>query len=879
MLQKKCTQRDTRFAMRPLSRVVAQLFAVGLATSTVVGCNSDNDDIQLSQSDNANSVVSQLVEEMSLEEKVAMLHGTSDPLAGAGAIVGNDRLAIPTLLLTDGPAGARNANYLATAMPAPVALAASFDKELAGQFGTVIGKEARAQQQDVLLSPMTNIVRVPQAGRNFETLGEDPVLAGDLVAAEIEGVQGAGLMATVKHYVANNQETNRGGIDTIISERALREIYLPAFKKAVDAGVASFMCSYNRINIDGENSQPACANEETLNGILKGEWGFDGFVMTDWGAIRNGAREGDVSPAVITKGLDLEMPRANMLGDTLIEAVQAGDIDESYVDGAVSRILTQMERFGLLDNSAPARGSIEALADEHAEIAKQAALKGAVLLRNENSALPLDSNDLANLLVVGPTGAVLNFGGGGSSRVKALSKTSPLAALEELAGDGANISYLPGIDLDGVVVPTSALTDGSGNAGLARVDAGGTTQLDEQINFVGDDELPAGSSFTWTGELTAPETGEYDIKLQVQNAAATLSVNDGALVSLNTSSPFDSQNSVITTRDGLENSSTRVTLTAGETYTVTVTATAGSVGSFSSELADEDGPMQVRMAWETPSQRQANLEAAIAAAASASAVVVFGYNEGTEGQDRDSLALPYDQDELIGSLAKANGNTVVVLNTGDPVTMPWVDDTAAILETWYSGQEGGEATAELLLGEANPSGKLPVTFPRREDDLPAVNPENFPGVNGELYFDEGIYVGYRWYDSQNIEPLFPFGHGLSYTSFSYTDPTVTSSANGYSVTFTVTNTGPVDGTAVPQVYVGEPATPIVEVPEKVLVGFDRVALAAGESASVTVPFDSQALHYWSTTDDAWKWLPGQRPVYLGHSSRDYRFAGTITVAQ
>jgi len=883
MLRLDCPQNRRRFVMRPLSRFLSHTLALGLATTALVGCALNDDGNSFEKSD-----VAQLVEQMSLEEKVVMLHGASksfDDLGSVGAvggILGNERLGIPTLRLTDGPAGARNIHYRSTAMPAPVALASSFNTELAREYGRAIGKEARAQQQDVLLSPMTNIVRVPQAGRNFETLGEDPLLAGELVAAEIDGVQDAGLMATVKHYVVNNQETDRMTINTVVGERALREIYLPAFKRAVDKDVAAIMCAYNKVAINGENSDYACANSELLTGILREEWGFEGFVMTDWyaGIPDVFTPNPDPSPDAILAGLDVEMPGGQMLGDLLIQAVQAGDIDESYVDRSVSRILSQYHRFGLLDGSAPARGTIDELASAHAEIAKQAALDGAVLLRNQNGSLPLDAADLQNLLVVGPTGAVLNFGGGGSSRVKPLNTTSPLEALEALAGAQANINYLPGLDLDGVAVPASALADGSGHSGLIRTDGGGNTQVDERLNFVADDALPAGTRLTWSGVLTAPETGEYDIKIQAKNGIARLALgSEGAVASLDTGSFFSSNNSTIATRDGLENASVRVHLSAGEVYPLTVTADAGKVGMLSSELADADGPMQLRMAWETPSQREANFNEAVAAAGSARAVLVFGYNEGTEGLDRDSLTLPYEQDRLISALSEANTNTVVVLNTGDPVTMPWVDKTAAILQMWYPGQEGGYATAELLLGEATPGGKLPVTFPESEKDVPAIAPPNFPGVGGDLVFGEGIYVGYRWYDHQHIEPLFPFGHGLSYTTFSYSNPSITSTDTGYRVSFTVTNTGAVDGTDIPQVYLGAPAAPVVDVAEKALVGFDRVELAAGASQKVTVSIDEQMLKYWSVDDHGWKLLTGQRPVYIGHSSRDYSVAGAITVEQ
>lgn len=378
-----------------------------MATATITQAETISKDIQ------------SLIDKMTLEEKIQMLHGTDSVLAGAGAIEGNERLNIPSLMLTDGPAGARNTHYKATAMPAPISIASTFDPELAYQIGKAIGKEARSHGQDVLLSPMVNIIRTPHAGRNFETLGEDPLLAGDLVTEEIKGIQDAGLMATVKHFVVNNQETERMTINTVVDEQALREIYLPAFRRAVtEANVASIMGAYNKVAINAENSDYACAHYDLLTNILRNEWGFGGFVMTDWFAGIPGifTPEMKATPTHILAGLDVEMPAQFMFGELLLNAVKNGEIDESYVDRSVSRVLTQMSKFGLLDNTAPEREPIEKLAKAHAKLALQTAIEGAVLLKNRDNILPLNKDALESLLVIGPTGAVLNYGGGGSSR-------------------------------------------------------------------------------------------------------------------------------------------------------------------------------------------------------------------------------------------------------------------------------------------------------------------------------------------------------------------------------------------------------------------------------------------------------------------------------
>jgi beta-glucosidase len=857
-----------RFGLTIAKRVLVTIIA-----ATFTGCASYS-------YDQPSPRVADLIEKMTLEEKVQLLHGYADSRSGAGAIQGIERLNIPSMMLTDGPAGARNKQYLATAMPAPVALAATFNSQLAYQVGKAIGKEARAQGQDVLLAPMVNIARTPQAGRNFETLGEDPLLAGEMATEQIKGVQDAGLMATVKHYLVNNQETDRMTVNTVVDEQALHEIYLPAFKQAVtDGHVASIMCSYNKIAINDKQSEYACANYETLTEILRHDWGFDGFVMTDWFAGIPGVFTPDAkpSPNAIKAGLDVEMPGDDMFGQTLIDAVRSGDIAPKYVDHAAIRLLNQMDRFGLLDNRAPDRTPIALMAESHSAIAKQSALEGAVLLKNERRTLPLRADDLASLLVIGPTGGVLNYGGGGSSRVRPLTDLlSPIDAIKQIAGEEANITYLPGIDLDGVAIPETALQSGETN-GLSRVDDLGNQTVDGRVDFVADNTLPSGKTYRWQGTLTAPETGEYDLYIQLRNAGAKLSLDGGKSYILDTMSMFSAANSSVLTRDGLENSRVRISMSAGETKSIVLKAETGYSSVFSPFIDADDSPSQLRLAWQTPSERKAHFDQAIKAAPSATAVVIFAYNEGTEGVDRETLSLPQGQDQLIRQLAVINPNTTVVLNTGDSVTMPWVDEVPAILEMWYPGQEGATATAELLLGKANPSGRLPVTFPMAETDTYTYRARNFPGINSDLYYDEGIYVGYRWFDKHQIKPLFGFGHGLSYTKFDYSRAQVQPVDDGYRVTFTVTNTGIYAGTDVPQIYLGAPAEPSAPVAPKVLVGFKRLLVKSGDSEQVSIMITPDQLKHWNSDHHQWQTMAGHRTIYLGHSSQEVKPIAAIYI--
>ncbi|WP_378520779.1 beta-glucosidase family protein [Nonomuraea helvata] len=805
--------------------------------------------------------VDALLRQLTLEEKISLLHGARDPASKgqAGYLPGVPRLGIPEVRLADGPAGVR-VTASATALPAPVALAATFAPDLARRFGAVIGREGRALGMDVLLSPMTNIVRVPQAGRNFETLGEDPLLAAAMVAGEVRGIQGEGLIATAKHYAANNFEHARQSVDAQVDERTLREIYLPAFEAAVAAGVGSVMAAYNRVN-----GVYAAENAHLLTEILRDEWRFAGWVMSDWSATHSGV------PAV-TAGLDMEMPSGvNFAG--LAAAVTSGKLAGSAVDTAVRRVLVQLDRFGLLGGARP-RPALDPRAG--ARTAREIALAGAVLLRNERDLLPLDRADLAGLAVIGPTAAHPLAGGGGSARVIPAHAESPLDALRRQAGPGGRISWATGVDLEGVPVPASALSlrrtprDGTpqGSTPQGGTSQGGTSQAAAQIDHTGANALPPGTSWTWTGTLTAPETGDYDLRIQgaggVPAFNGSISLTVGGVRTGSVGALIGGNSSLIATSGGLTNAGGVVHLESGRPTPITITAT-GAPGT----------PLQVRLAWITPRRRQEALREAAALAAGARTALVFAFNEGTEGADRASLALAKGQDAVIEAVAAANARTAVVLNTGDPVLMPWLERVPSVLQMWYPGQEGADATATLLLGGADPGGKLPVTFPRRAEDAPTAPAERYPGEGGVAVYGEGVFVGYRHYDANHVEPLFPFGHGLSYTRFAYGGLSVRAAGGGLSVSFTVTNTGRREGTEVAQVYLGPPPRPPVPMPPRALAGFARVRLRPGERRRLTVTVSRRALQYWS--DGRWVLAGGRRTVHVGSSSRDLRLRQEVAV--
>ena len=783
-----------------------------------------------------------LVHQMTPQEKLSLVHGTRDPedLGEAGYWPGLPRLGIPPLRFADGPPGI-NVNRDSTAMPAPVGLAATFDAEAARLFGVVLGRDAASLRQNVVLGPHVNIVRDPLFRRNHTTLGEDPLLTAQLAAAEIRGIQSEGVMAQVKHLAGYN-----GSQNVTIDERTLHEIYLPAFEAAVLAGVASVMCAYNRFN-----GQWACENGELQNGILRGILGFNGFIASDWGAVH--------SPQAITRGLDLEMPGREIGGrrggpyftDPLKHAVESGAIPMEAVDRALARLLEQMIRFGMLDRQASHPRGIDVEADARA--VRGIAAGGAVLLKNDVHALPLRSEDLDSLVLIGPTAGQLATGflgerGYGFER----RLVSPLAALRA-AGPRANIPYSPAVDLTGTPIP-AALLSHDGSPGLVRRREGvddSRTRVDLSLDFDGPTALDAGSDFSWKGTLSIPADGDYTFLAQPALAGGSeggggISI-DGRLAARTGGPGFGGTgmiakkwSSILPTTDNRDNGrGATLHLTAGLHR---IELTANSTG---------EGRLRIRFSWITPEFRRAGIERAVAAARRARTAIVFAWSES------GSIDLPEAQDQLIAKVAAVAPRTIVVLNSGGPVLMPWKDRVASIVEMWYPGQEGGWATADVLLGRVNPAGRLPVTFPRRLEDTPP---------------PAALAVGYRWYDQEHLEPLFPFGHGLSYTTFEYSALRIVPAPSGLNVTLTVRNSGTRRGSEVVQVYLGPPDAAPVTFPPRSLAGFQRVELDAGATRTVTVAINQRALSFWDTSRHSWAMAKGVRTVYVGASSRDIRLS-------
>ncbi len=679
-----------------------------------------------------------VVKQMTLDEKIQLVHGSMamfgpkipGALGGDGFVPGIPRLGIPDLNLIGAGVGVTNlgkrAQGTATALPASLAETATWDTKLGYEFGAVIGRETRAQGFNVSLGGGNDIMREPRNGRNFEYHGEDPVLAGEIIGQELKAIQDQGVIADIKHYAVNCQETDRFGVSSNLDKRSLRELDLLAFEIGIrDSGVGTVMCAYNRVN--GEYS---CENDYLLNQVLKKDWGFKGWVMSDWGATHSTVK-------AATAGLDQEFYENKYFSVPLQKAVQNGEVPLSRLDDMVHRILRTMFAFGVIDHP-PVIKPIDAEAG--AAVAQRVEEQGAVLLKNAANLLPLKASSLHSVAVIGSHADAGVLSGGGSAQVEPM----------------------------------------GGNAVLPKEIPPG----------------PAGFLAVWVWDPSSPLRA---IRAKVPNA----------------------------------------------------------------KVDYDDG---------TDSAAAASL------ARGSDVAIVFVHQHTHEGADLPNLSLPDNQDDLVRQVAAANAHTVVVLENGDPVLMPWLDSVKSVLESWYPGQRGGEAIANILFGDVNPSGKLPISFPKSETDLPhltipAPPPSNQP-PNSELSptqafidanYTEGLKVGYRWYDAENKEPLFPFGFGLSYTTFSYSQLKV-ASGKSVEVSFTVKNDGSRAGAEVGQVYLGLPAG--AGEPPKRLVAWEKVQLAPGQSRTVTLSIEPQFMSVFNVEKDSWELLPGDYLVFVGGSSRD-----------
>jgi beta-glucosidase len=806
--------------------------------------------------------VEELLSKMTLREKISLLSAKDN-----WNTVPIDRLGIPSLTMTDGPHGVRSnqpeANRIvgpATSFPTGASMASSWNPELIQKVGAALGEETRAMGCHILLGPCVNIARTPLAGRNFESYSEDPYLAGRIGVAYVKGVQSQAIGTSVKHYACNNQEIERGRGSSNVDERTFREIYLAQFEAIVkEAHPWTVMCSYNRINGDY-----ASQNNHLLNEILKQEWDFEGVVISDWGANHTIVES-------VKGGLDIEMPGpAKYYGNLLVEAVRNWQIDETVIDASVRRILRMIIISGKMDDSTTLPpGSINT--PEHQALACVLAEESITLLKNKNKVLPLRPETIRSVAVIGPNAVDMPISGGGSAFLEPPYRINPLDGIISRLGEKVKLSYEKGCDnfVELPVIKSESLipSNGSGNglwgeyyenadfSGkpiLARTDA----KLDFWwFHFANRDVSPDEFSVRWSGKLTAPESGLYTIKLI--NTGIGRVYLDGKLILENSSQIFveDFTFSAI---------STQVDLDYRHPYDLRVEVIKPKETHF----------IHLRLL-SAPTPRpgaDARFERAVELARKSDVAIVFaGLPEGyeTEGADRPDLELTGRQNELIKAIASVNRKTIVVLNNGAPVTMPWIENVSAVVEAFYPGMEGGNAIAKVLFGEVNPSGKLSMTYPKKLKDNPAYI--NYPGTK-EVNYGEGIFVGYRYYDKHELQPLFPFGHGLSYTEFEYSDLQIPDKAEigkPVTVSLTVKNVGGMTGKEVVQLYLHDKESTLPR-PPKELKGFQKVLLKPGQSKIVKFRLDQRAFSFYDPYRNQWVAEPGEFEALVGSSSHDIR---------
>ena len=805
--------------------------------------------------------VEAILKQMTLEEKIDLLGGVDDFFVRPVP-----RLNLPRLRMADGPMGVRNFGP-ATAMAAGVGLAATWNPALAERVGTEIGRDARAKGVHFLLGPGVNIYRSPTNGRNFEYYGEDPFLAARIAVGYIKGVQSQGVSATVKHFAANNSEFDRHRTDSVIDERTLREIYLPAFEAAVnEARVGAIMSSYNLLN--GEH---ASQNRHLLTEIARDDWRFDGLMMSDWYGTYDGV-------AAVNAGQDLEMPGpAHMNRKNLLPAIESGKVSVATIDEHVRRILRTAARFGWLDRE-QTETSIPRFNQTGRQAALQAAREGMVLLKNEGPLLPLDRRKLKSVLVVGPNAYPAVPVGGGSARVEPFAAVSFMEGISNaLAPSSVNVYYQRGIPTlvemaRATTYKTTAGADASPglNAEYFKTDdlkpPVVLTRTESNVAYGpgASQGFPQGTlSGRWTGYFTPQTAGEHEVFVQSTG-------EDGGRFRLYVD-------------DRLVFDNWDVTRALTSTTRLTLDATPHKV------VLEHKG----RSAWLGAKLRMGFVRAGTLvpeelkrmAAQSDAVVVAAGFDHETESEGADrTFSLPTGQDELIREMATANRNTVVVITSGGGTDMSgWLERVPAVVQAWFPGQEGGTALAEILLGDTNPSGRLPVTFERRWEDNP-VHASYYPADGTKrVEYKEGVFVGYRGYEKNSTKPLFPFGHGLSYTTFKYDGLKVTrapvlneTGSPTFDVSFDVKNTGAREGSDVAQVYVSDTHASVPR-PPKELKGFSKVTLRPGESRRVTVRLDGRAFSYYDASAKRWRIDPGDFQILVGRSSEQIELRGKATV--
>lgn len=797
-----------------------------------------------------------LIAQMTLDEKTSMLVGQN-----AWTIGGCERLGIPAWTVSDGPIGVRGRGFAgALCFPSASAWAATFDTQLVAEMGAAIAEEAQDRAVQMVLGPTVNIHRHPLGGRHFECYSEDPLLTSRIAIAYVESVQSRGVGTCIKHFVANDQEYQRHTISSDVDERALREIYFPPFEAAVaEAGVWGVMGAYNYVN-----GVQACENRELLVDTLKSEWGFDGIVISDWGALKE-----TIAPAL--DGCDIEMPGPGQHWGKgqLVDAVRSGQISEAVIDDKVRRILNFLEWLGALEPgwSNGVERSVER--PEARRLARRASQESIVLLKNEDALLPLSLEGISKIAVIGPNAKETCLLGGGSATVSPHRRSNVIDSLRarlESKDQAPEIAHAPG--------PPYSQDFRNFSKEVLPPD-GVTLELFEGIGFEGEQfasESGKGAMNMWIGATWPENVRAFSIRATAQIVPDVSGYWRLGGAAFGKSRLYLDGSKIADTDDGRFSSGLAMWGATG-----TAKLDAGKTYTLIQEVEPTHEAFEIMM-HRIGGQPEPDIDApfieAVAAARDADvAIVVVGNSAETEVEDEDrkTLQLPGRQDELVWAVAAQCERTVVICNTGSPVTMPWVDQVPAILQVWYPGQEGGEAIVDVLLGEADPGGRLPTTWPRRIEDTPAY--PTYPGVDGHISYAESVFVGYRWYDAYATEPLWPFGHGHSYATFEWGKAGIEVTEPDENTAFEVrlwielTNISERGGSEVVQCYVTPPAAPVAR-PVRELKDFRKVHLAPGESRTVELSLGARSFARWDIDTHRWVIDRGRYLIALGRSSRD-----------
>ncbi|MEM9064770.1 MAG: glycoside hydrolase family 3 C-terminal domain-containing protein [Planctomycetota bacterium] len=821
--------------------------------------------------------VASLLEQMTLDEKISMLHANEKFYAG-----GVERLGIPRILMSDGPHGVRgdvvphsweSANRpedSCTYLPVGTVLASTWNPELGTRFGQTLGAEARARGKDVILGPGINVIRTPINGRNFEYMSEDPHLIASMAVPVIRGIQENDIAACVKHYLANNQELDRFHVSVDMPDRAMREIYLPGFKAALLEGEShTLMCAYNRFRGVPCSQSPILGKQ-----ILRDEWGSDAVFITDWHI------HGIETVAAAMNGLDIEMgsplPYSSYaFADSLRAAVREGTVPERVIDEKVTRILGMMFETKMLGDESRSTGAFNT--PEHQQAALDIAREGIILLKNDGL-LPIPLETLKRVVVIGPNADAKHSLGGGSSQVPALYEITPLEGLRQALPEGCELQYFRGVTEQprGRVtpMPASALISADPGSGVPawrgeyypnlEFEGKPVVRYDSTVDFdLGDRGGLTGIERTnfsvrWTGTISVPVSGNYTFRL---------GSDDGTRLYVDGERVIDHW-----WDHAYEVREASLQLTAGDRHELVI------------EYYQAGGDGAVQLGWilperpdRGPGSEQTEMMNAVRRA---DAVFYFGgldKSHDRESADRTSMTLPYGQDELIAELLEVRPDTVIGMVAGSVIEMPWLGDARALLWMGYAGMEGGTAAAEIIGGKVNPSGKLPYTMPKRLEDTPAHSIGEY--ASGEVYYNEGVFVGYRWAQEHGIEPNFAFGHGLSYTTFkisSLRSPGRVRAGEACRVEAFVTNTGDRAGSEVVQLYLSD-IEASVERPKYELKGFVKVYLEPGETRAISFELNERDFAFWDESANRWHVEPGEFEVTLGTSSVDLHLTSTLVV--